>query len=234
MIIIILLTIFAGMLTGYFVRRKTKVEPPKHHKHYTLLCDLCNTVIEIETPAELTDEDYICPMCESYMEVTNVEEYNEVQTYTYNYPMPSVTADAVIFSDDKVLLIKRLSDPFAGAWALPGGYVEYNENITNGLTREVKEEAGIDVTYQCTCLKEHAKIYDEPSRDPRGRVITVVNYYEIDPSYLKNIQSGDDAADIAWFPINDLPELAFDHGKIIKDAIDFRTPPVQMLNESLN
>lgn len=139
--------------------------------------------------------------------------------YQYDYPMPSVTADCLIFAFDKnekclkLLLIKRKDDPFKGYWAIPGGFVEFNESIDEAAKRELKEETGIvDVPL------EQFYTFGNPNRDPRGRVITIAHYCIINIDDVK-IKAGDDAENADWFNIKNLPELAFDHDMIINMAI---------------
>jgi 8-oxo-dGTP diphosphatase len=139
--------------------------------------------------------------------------------YTYKYPRPAVTTDCLIFSSSNnqlyLLLIQRDSPPFEGKWAFPGGFVEIDENIDDAAYRELKEETGIvDTTlYQF-------KTYGEIDRDPRGRTISVV-YYGFINSADASSKAGSDARATKWFPTNNLPALAFDHDKIIREALDY-------------
>ena len=138
-----------------------------------------------------------------------------MKTYTYNYPKPSVTTDCIIIKtvDDKneVLLIKRRHNPFAGKWALPGGFVENHEDLEDGAKRELEEETGL------TNLELHQfKTYGTPGRDPRGHTISVVYYGIIENNSIK-MKAGDDAEEAAWFDLNQLPPLAFDHDQILND-----------------
>ena len=137
--------------------------------------------------------------------------------YTYEYPRPSVTVDIVVYGYDggkqlKLLLIKRGSDPFKGSWALPGGFVDMDENLETAALRELEEETGVKDLFV-----EQLYTFGNPGRDPRGRVISVA-YFS-----LVNLQdhpavAASDAAKAEWFPLNELPELAFDHSDIIKTA----------------
>ena len=135
--------------------------------------------------------------------------------YAYKYPRWCVTADTVVFrnAEEKlmVLLIKRGNDPFKGTWALPGGFVDVDEDVTTGALRELNEEAGIKVTdiRQLGC-------YSKPRRDPRAPVMTIAHYAFTDNA---EVCAGDDAAEARWFDVNALPELAFDHEQIITDAV---------------
>lgn len=117
--------------------------------------------------------------------------------------------DAVVINDDKVLLIKRGANPFKGYWALPGGYVEWNESTEEAVAREVREELGLTVD-SCKLIG----VYSSPNRHPK-QVINVA--YLVTAS--GNPKVGDDALEYEWFSIDNLPtELAFDHKKIIADS----------------
>ena len=138
--------------------------------------------------------------------------------YTYNYPRPAVTIDCLLFCKSKnqtsLLLIQRKQPPFKEKWAFPGGFVEIDENLEDAAYRELKEETGITNTtlYQF-------KTYGDVDRDPRGRTISVVYYGFVNPED-KTAQAGSDAKAAKWFPIDNLPELAFDHNKIIHEAVE--------------
>ena len=134
--------------------------------------------------------------------------------YTYKYPRPAVTADCVVItkeSEPKVLLIQRGADPFKGAWAFPGGFMNMDETTEQCAIRELEEETGLKVA-----TVHQIGAYSKVDRDPRGRTITVVYLAIIDTP--QNVIGKDDAAKAEWFPITDLPTLAFDHEEIIKDA----------------
>ena len=132
--------------------------------------------------------------------------------YTYEYPRPMVTVDAVVFRRragvSEVLLIRRGRDPFAGCWALPGGFVEMDETLDTAAARELEEETGLT-----GIALEQFHAFGDPGRDPRGRSIAVA-YWGMAPEDAA-VQGGDDAAEAAWFPISALPPLAFDHDGII-------------------
>lgn len=136
-----------------------------------------------------------------------------METYTYHYPKPSVTTDCIIINEDKVLLIKRLKDPFEGKWALPGGFVEIDEDLPDGATRELEEETGL----ANIALAQFAT-YGLPGRDPRGRTISVVYAGSISGD-APPLVPGDDATEARWFPLAELPPLAFDHDTIIQDYL---------------
>jgi 8-oxo-dGTP diphosphatase len=126
-----------------------------------------------------------------------------------------VTVDIVLFTiRDRqlhLLLIRRLARPYENRYALPGGFVREEESLDAAATRELREETGVETVYL-----EQLYTFGEPKRDPRGRVITVA-YYALAPD-TQVLRAGTDASDAAWFPIADLPALAFDHRKIVEYA----------------
>jgi len=127
------------------------------------------------------------------------------------YKSPKLTADGAILKDKKVLLIRRKNEPFKGSWALPGGYVEYNEKVEDAVVREIYEETSLK-----TKIKDLFGIYSDPKRDPRGHVVTVVYLLEIEGGEPKG---GDDASEAKFFDLENLPKLAFDHDIILKDIL---------------
>ena len=135
--------------------------------------------------------------------------------YCYKYPHPAVTTDCVIFGFDgselQVLLIERGIEPFKGKWAFPGGFLNMDETAGEGAMRELKEETGLENAYI-----EQFNTYSEPGRDPRERVITIAHYALV---RIQEVKGGDDAAKAQWFPIDEVPQLAFDHDKILRDAM---------------
>jgi len=164
---------------------------------------------------------------------------------SYRHPRPAVTADVVVFSmradDLAVLLIRRNDAPFKGAWALPGGFVDANESLERAAARELYEETGVN-----RVRLRQLGAFGDPGRDPRGHTVTVA-YYTCVVAESTKVKAGDDAADADWKSLGDIdlspPEpptakkrgakkaptkrarnakvaLAFDHGKIISDAVD--------------
>ncbi len=123
---------------------------------------------------------------------------------------PSITVDGILMRDKKILLIKRKNEPFKGKWALPGGFVEYGEKVEDAVIREFREEVGIKAK-----IKKLLGVYSDPSRDPRGHTISIV--FILDAKGTP--KAGDDAIDAKFFDIDKLPPLAFDHDKIIEDAV---------------
>lgn len=138
--------------------------------------------------------------------------------YTYEYPRPAVTVDCVVFGLDsgtlKILLIKRTSPPFAGCWALPGGFVDADETLDAAARRELEEETGLRDVFL-----EQLYSFGDPGRDPRGHTVSVA-YYALVRQDQHTPIAATDAEDAVWYPTNRLPKLAFDHDKIIKTAIN--------------
>jgi 8-oxo-dGTP diphosphatase len=141
--------------------------------------------------------------------------------YTYDYPRAALTVDAIVFVKEEntisVLLIERGREPFKNKWALPGGFIEMDEILEVACKRELLEETGLAVDKMT-----QFKTYDAIDRDPRHRTISVIYYTELNEK--KEVKGGDDAARAGWFPISDLPELAFDHKQILEDFIDYLKP----------
>jgi 8-oxo-dGTP diphosphatase len=134
------------------------------------------------------------------------------------YERPSVTVDVVMMSlrqrDLQVLLVKRRSWPYEGMWAIPGGFVQMDESLETAAKRELQEETGVHDVYL-----EQLYTFGDPGRDPRTRVITVV-YFALLASELLQVRAADDAADVNWFSMYNLPPLAFDHAQILEYALN--------------
>jgi len=137
-------------------------------------------------------------------------------TYTYDHPHPAVTTDVVIFTlatdSLKVLLVRRALPPFQDRWALPGGFVEIGEDLEVCALRELEEETGVTGVFL-----EQLYTFGAPQRDPRERVITVA-YYALVPMDRLHLRAASDAREVAWFCCDALPDLAFDHGDIVRMA----------------
>lgn len=137
--------------------------------------------------------------------------------YTYDFPRPAVAADVVVFGVAppalQILLIQRLHEPFKDAWALPGGFVDPDEDLATAARRELAEETGLN---DLELIQLHA--FGSPNRDPRGRVISIAHYGIVDVSTVCP-QAASDAAVVKWFGLKRLPRLAFDHAEIIRLAI---------------
>lgn len=140
-------------------------------------------------------------------------------SYTYDYPRPSVSADAVVFrkSDNKIelLLIRRANAPFKGMWALPGGFMDMDETPDNAAARELKEETGLD-----GLALHQFYAYGAVDRDPRHRTISIA-YAGMLTQKNARIKAADDAAETRWFNVDELPETGFDHAIIIQGAKAF-------------
>jgi 8-oxo-dGTP diphosphatase len=162
--------------------------------------------------------------------------------FTYEHPRPAVTADVVLFTlrarDLAVLLVRRARAPFKNAWALPGGFVDRNEPLERAAARELQEETGVT-----GALLEQLAAFGDPGRDPRGHTVSIA-YFSMVAAETHPLVAGDDASEVAWFPLGDLPitqpqpppstpaprprkrargherlvTLAFDHARIIELA----------------
>ena len=137
-------------------------------------------------------------------------------SFTYKYPRPCVTTDCLIFRKISgvwhVLLIERGNEPFKGCWALPGGFLEMEEDLDTCAARELQEETGL------TGIELHQLYaFGAPNRDPRHRTISVA-YWGVDNSEQQAVGS-DDATKAQWFALEKLPSLAFDHEQILQKAL---------------
>lgn len=128
----------------------------------------------------------------------------------------SVTVDNVIrrtTSDGpEVLLVKRKNDPYKGRWALPGGFVDTWERLKEAAARELKEETGIDAKNL-----EQVSVFDDPQRDPRGRTISIAFSGEAAPD--SEARGKDDASEARWWKVGEIPDLAFDHFRILETVM---------------
>jgi len=139
--------------------------------------------------------------------------------YIYDWPRPMVSVDAAVFTFSenkaKLLLIKRKKEPFKDRWAMPGGFVEVDEELEDAVARELEEETGLTGV-----PLQQLHTFGKCGRDPRGRQITIV-YMGIATNKQNRIKASDDAAEAQWFDIEKLPkDLAFDHNEIVKFAIE--------------
>ena len=129
----------------------------------------------------------------------------------------SLTVDAIVFGYQHqqlfVALVKRKYEPFAGQWALPGGFVLEDESLETAVKRELREETGIRINYL-----EQLYTFGDVNRDPRRRIVSVAYFGLVRPKDF-NIRADTDAAEVAWFDVKKLPRLAFDHRKILKTAL---------------
>jgi 8-oxo-dGTP diphosphatase len=159
------------------------------------------------------------------------------KSHCYAYPHPAVTTDVVLFTLREngpcVLLIERLNEPFQGMWALPGGFLEIDEDLEACAMRELREETGVEGVYL-----EQLYTFGAPGRDPRERIISVT-YFALARSDNLQPKAASDANRVAWFPLTELPKLAFDHAQIIQQAhqrlvakLNYSTIAFQLLPES--
>lgn len=139
--------------------------------------------------------------------------------HTYDYPRPALTVDCVIFGYQpgdalKVLLIRRGNEPYRGKWALPGGFVDMDEDLEASALRELEEETGVRDVFI-----EQLYTFGQPGRDPRGRVVSVA-YFALVNLLEHPIEAASDADSADWFPIEAPPPLAFDHDLILEKAVE--------------
>lgn len=123
---------------------------------------------------------------------------------------PLLTVDGVLIENGAVLLVRRRHPPFAGCYALPGGFVDYGEPVEAAVVRELREETGLEVA-----IADLLGVYSDPARDPRGHTVSIV--YRV-VRRGGELRSGDDVDDARFFPLDALPPLAFDHACILADA----------------
>lgn len=132
--------------------------------------------------------------------------------YSYQYPRLAMTVDAIVVTENggpqMILLIQRKFDPYQGFWALPGGFVGMEETLVQACNRELLEETGL----KNVALKQFFT-FDAIARDPRHRTVSTVFFGSV--REMAPVLGGDDAAIAKWFPLDSLPDMAFDHGEII-------------------
>ena len=137
--------------------------------------------------------------------------------YTYNYPRAAVTVDCLVYrlanSAREILLIQRKNEPYKGKWALPGGFLEMDENLHDAAVRELREETGLSIP-----VLEQFHTFDAVDRDPRHRTISTV-FIGKPGKGSGTLKAASDASEAKWFKLLNLPGLAFDHNEIIDLAI---------------
>lgn len=139
--------------------------------------------------------------------------------HTYDYERPGLTVDCVIFGLDldeealKVMLVERDIEPFAGTWAIPGGFVHPDETLEAAALRELREETGISEVFL-----EQLYTFGAPGRDPRGWIVSVAHYALVSPDQHA-VAAASDTRRAVWFPVSDLPRLAFDHEEMMGVAL---------------
>ena len=138
--------------------------------------------------------------------------------YSYEYPRPALSVDNVIFAwhsgrSLQVLLIRRGLEPYLGHWALPGGFVNMEEDLETAARRELEEETGLRDIFM-----EQLYTFGSPGRDPRTRVVSVA-YFALVNLPKHPVRAASDAREVGWFPVEELPPLAFDHAEIVGMAI---------------
>jgi 8-oxo-dGTP diphosphatase len=137
--------------------------------------------------------------------------------FTYDHPRAALAVDCVVFglddSDLKVMLIQRDLPPFAGCWALPGGFVRTDEDLDQAALRELGEETGL-----ARVFLEQLFTFGAVARDPRERVVSVA-YYALVRLGDHQVAAATDARDAAWFAVDDCPRLGFDHAEILETAL---------------
>ncbi len=149
----------------------------------------------------------------------------EIKKYQSDYPIPGVTVDVCVVVrtsySTEILLIERGADPFKGSLALPGGFLNNNENIIQGALRELKEEttiSNVDLPFFT-----FVGVYSEPGRDPRGWTISNLFVYDVQGSYRPNVKASDDAVNHEWVSFDSIKlgvtKLAFDHKQMVMDAM---------------
>ncbi len=140
-------------------------------------------------------------------------------SFTYKHPHPAVTADCIVLSpraDGKglrTLLVRRKNEPFKGHWAIPGGFMNIDEDAAAAARRELREETGLQVL-QIMQLGAYTAV----ARDPRERVISIAYIAYVEQP--APVSGGDDAAQAQWFNVDELPDLAFDHNRMMADALE--------------
>ncbi len=133
--------------------------------------------------------------------------------HSYDYPRPAVTVDVAVVTREakpRILLIRRKHDPFAGSWALPGGFVDEGERLIDAARRELREETSVE-----DVELEQLRAFGDPGRDPRGWTVSIVYLARVRYEDVKP-KAADDAAEAKWHRLDRPPALAFDHARILQ------------------
>lgn len=153
-------------------------------------------------------------------EVLNSGRETRPMKFSYEFERPGLTVDCVIFGLDleaetlKVMLVERDLEPFSGMWAIPGGFVHSGETLEAAASRELREETGISDVFL-----EQLYTFGDPGRDPRGWIVSVAYYALVSPE-KHSLHAATDARQARWFPVDSLPQLAFDHAGILGTALE--------------
>lgn len=164
-------------------------------------------IVESSRGGKKGGETMLTPLGEDILSEYDNRVSSLQSQFENHWRRPSVTCDGIVFKDGKIVLIRRKNEPFKGSHALPGGFVDYGERLEDCVVREVLEETGLK-----TKVVGLVGVYSAPGRDPRGHFVTAVYELRQTGGALK---AGDDASSAAWVPVDEVPEMAFDHGDII-------------------
>lgn len=186
------------------------------------------TAVAADVPTEVFT--FLDKFVKTHEYATLVEEQNYIHRYhkiwkTAPYPPTFVTTDAVVVQSGHVLLVKRRTAPGKGLWALPGGFVNQNERLEDGVIRELREETKLKVPVPV--LKgsiKHLEVFDAPNRSLRGRTITNAFLFDLeDQTNLPKVKGSDDAEEARWFPLNIVDAMGSilfeDHKSIIQTMV---------------
>lgn len=147
--------------------------------------------------------------------------------YCYDHPRPAVTVDILVFTLDedaiRMLMVRRKAEPFAGQWAIPGGFLEIDEEIEDAVLRELHEETGLDGV----ALLAPIGVFGELDRDPRGRTITLAHAAAV-RGPAPALTAGDDAAEAVWLKPDEVDQFAFDHDQIIAEGLQWLAVGIEM------
>lgn len=217
--------------TSYYLKmfpQWESVDVPIHHEIHAT--DIRNSYLEedwdgIMDSVPYSTEDVMQSLQDTDFMETLRKEYWFVETYKQQwaaapYPVKHLTVDAVVEQSGHILLVKRRSEPGRGLWALPGGHLEPDETLRDGVIRELKEETGIKVPVPVLNGSVHAThMFDDPYRSTLGRVVTSASYIKLpDDTKLPKVKGADDAEKAKWVPISEIAEdkLFDDHYHIIQ------------------